>query len=228
MTADPFFAPLLHAEPRGDEPTRDGQADASQNDVDQWFARAASGQTLAGHSDSAAQSELLGAAGLPLDGDLVRPARQPAGRLARSATRRSNPARAAARPRRAWRSRALAGAALLTTALLIAVVSVMRPAHPVRDGAPPPGVTEGTLSTAIGLPARPAADRIQAVATRAAQQRRQLRRARASRRQRPPQRAGGTGTRADRLPSPRRPPPGPAPAPGPPRRPYSSCEFDLC
>jgi len=77
VSSDPFFDPLV-ARPSDDE--RPARSDASPPDgeVDEWFERAASGRAggSPGQDGGPSPSEQLGAAALPLEGDLVRPARR--------------------------------------------------------------------------------------------------------------------------------------------------------
>jgi hypothetical protein len=240
MTADPFFGPLLTAylgehelSPSSEVHAPDGDADVA---VEDWFAQAARGQARPSSGDSSPQFEQLGAAALPLDGDLVRPARQRSVRMPRRSPLPAHTAGVAelpALPRRSPRARTLVAPALLTTALLIAVIVVMRPVHPAPGAASSPTPSKGPITRAIHRVDRAATRRVgpvvkgarrRAAAKRTAQRRLLTRRARAKARAIAARRKRAASPLA--APGATRPPRSSAQTPA--STPQDSCEFDLC
>jgi hypothetical protein len=231
MASDPFFDPLVaNVQSDGESPHDDNQAQ-HDGDVDDWFERAASGSRGGGDGDVLPPTEQLGAAALPLEGDLVRPGRRPHTRhLSRTTSvRPDEPFRQAASRPPPRRLRPLAFLALATGVLVLVVVLVMRPASPGPPSAAPKPTARSTPS-AMPPSARSAtqqaadharSDRAARALTRrraaAAHRHRQLaaqrrRRAAAQRR----------AARAQSTPTPRRRPPAAvAPTPATPRRPIA-------
>jgi hypothetical protein len=162
MASDPFFDSLIAANVAastsrevGDLTEHDEEVDPGlvqqEGDVDEWFEQAASGRG-GGVVDARPPADQLGAAALPIDGDLVRPRRRPLTRH-RGRTPPSLPdgadrqATSVAQPRRL---RLLAVVALATAALLAAVGLATWPASPGPPSAnpkPAPGPTPAVVST---------------------------------------------------------------------------------
>lgn len=264
MASDPFFDPLIanvaaRTSPEvGDLTEHDEPVDPDlvqqEGDVDEWFEQAASGRG-AGVVDARPPADQLGAAALPIDGDLVRPGRRPLTRhLGRIPSALPDGAhRQAASVAQPRRLRMFAVVALTTAALLAAVVLAMRPASPGPPSANPKPTSSptpaavSTRSTSSASQqavdqararraARALKRRRAAAAERrhhlAAQRRRAAARRRAARlaaaaRRRAPARVAPTLTPTPTAPQRRVPPPPPAP----PRRPSVSpvcAEFPPC
>lgn len=215
MTPDPFFDPLV-AQPSGtDEPPANGAAPGRDGDVDEWFERAASGRPAGpGEEGGPSPSEQLGAAALPLEGDLVRPARRQRNlRRAPDAPLPTQPRdHQRSLPKR--RSRALAIVALGTGVFLVSVVFLMRPASPVPEASPPKAPVVAPVPLRTVSPEQSVASAAQQRATR------RLERRRAAARRRLAQRRAAVARREraarTRRAAPRRPARGPT-APARPR-----------
>jgi hypothetical protein len=237
MASDPFFDSLIAANVAastsrevGDLTEHDEEVDPGlvqqEGDVDEWFEQAASGRG-GGVVDARPPADQLGAAALPIDGDLVRPRRRPLTRH-RGRTPPSLPdgadrqATSVAQPRRL---RLLAVVALATAALLAAVGLATWPASPgppSTNPKPAPGLTPAVVPTrSSGSASQQASD--QARSRRAARALK-LRRAAAAERRRhlaAQRRRAAARRRAARSAAARRRAPAPAaPAPTPtvPRR----------
>jgi hypothetical protein len=263
MASDPFFDSLIpKVAPRtsaevGDLTEHDEEVDPDlaqqEGDVDEWFEQAASGRG-GGVVDARPPADQLGAAALPIDGDLVRPGRRPLtrhlGRIPSALPDGAHPqAASVAQPRRL---RMLAVVALTTAALLAAVVVLaMRPASPgppSADPKPVPSPTPAAVSTrstssasqqaADQAGARRAARALKRRRAAAAERRRHLaaQRRRAAARRRAARSAAATRRRAPARVAPTPTPTAPQrrvspPPPAPPRRPSVSpvcAEFPPC
>jgi hypothetical protein len=135
MTRDPFFDELDVDVDSGAEHVP--AASSLNADVDDWFERAAAGRVAPASGIDSRPTELLGAAALPLDGDLVRPARERCMKLPRAETPR--PHRAVTATTAAVRRRRRRGLVLLAFGGLVVVITVvvlMRPVTPVAPTGP--------------------------------------------------------------------------------------------
>ena len=161
MASDPFFDSLITNVAARSSPEVGGltqrnekvDADLLQQggDVDEWFEQAASGGG-GGVVDARPPADQLGAAALPIEGDLVRPGRRPLTRhLGRIPSALPDGAhRHAASVAQPRRLRMFAVVVLMTAALFAGVVLVMRPASPGPPSANPkpvPRPTPAALST---------------------------------------------------------------------------------
>ena len=178
MTRDPFFDDLDADVDSGADDVPSATAASSLNaDVDDWFERAAAGRAAASPSGiDSRPTELLGAAALPLDGDLVRPARERCLKPPRAETPR--PHRAVTATTAAVRRRRRRGLVLLAfggLVVVIAVVVLIRPVPPVAPAGP-------VLARGLTGPSSPVADIGDAVRRSLAADRERIARARAYKR----------------------------------------------
>lgn len=103
-------------------------------ETDEWFERAGASGRLVGLACGGGSDELVGAAALPLDGDLALPPRQrrrPRPQFLPAARRKQRPVARATSPR--GRSRGLATVSLATGVVVLIVVAIMKPVTPAPE-----------------------------------------------------------------------------------------------